>query len=175
MKKLVLIVSVWVVSACTNHLYQGKTTYQDNGKKCEAIVYWNNTTHLFNQTGKPSAVVIRNASNLRSFTFSDSGQNTLQLILPSDEYTDVINNTQGNTELTCGVFSGKITHQNAQTQTTEFQLFCNKKSHPLRPDTSGMKAQTAPYVFTMEPAISVFSWTGEQLDAEVKPICYDEQ
>lgn len=172
MRLAIILISLGVTTACTNHLYQGKTTYEDNGKTCEAIVYWNSTTHLFNSKGKLSSVVIRNASNLRSFTFSDSGEDKLVLVLPSDEYTDVINNTEGNTELTCGVFSGKLDHQDGQRSTTEFQLFCNKISHPLRPDTSGMRAQLTPYVFAMDAPTSEFSWTGQELKAEInKPVC----
>jgi hypothetical protein len=171
MKLAILIMSLGLTTACTNHLYQGKTIYEDNGKTCEAIVYWNSTTHLFNPKGKVSSVVIRNASNLRSFTFSDLGEDKLTLVLPSDEYTDVINNTEGNTELTCGVFSGKLEHQEGQRSTTEFQLFCNKISHPLWPDTCGLRAQTTPFVFTMAPPTSEFSWTGQELKAEIKPVC----
>jgi hypothetical protein len=165
MKYLIIAISITALTACTNHLYQGKTTYQDNGKTCEALVYWNNTTHLFNSEGKPSSVVIRNASNLSSFTFSDTRDENLTLVLPAGDYEDVINNTQNDTELTCGVFSGKNAHQQGKVSLTEFKLFCNKVPNPLKPNTNGIKAKKEPFVFQMLAPKSEFSWKGEALNA----------
>lgn len=171
MKNLTLVLATTFLAACTNHLYQGKTTYQDNGKTCEALVYWNNTTHFFNREGKLSSVVIRNASNPSSFTISDSGDNRLTLMLQSGDYEDVINNTQNDTELVCGVFSGKQSHQKGETSETTFALYCNKIPNPLRPDTSGIRAQAQPYVFKMSEPKSEFSWTGEELKADISLSC----
>ena len=159
------------LTACTSHLYQGKTTYQDNGKTCEALVYWNNTTHLFNSEGKSSSVVIRNASNLGSFTLSDTIEEKLTLILPAGEYEDVINNTKNDTELNCGAFSGKDTHQKGKNSQTEFMLFCNKVPNPLKPNTNGIKAKNEPFIFQMLAPQSKFSWAGEELKAEISLKC----
>lgn len=159
------------LSACTNHLYQGKTTYQDNGKTCEALVYWNNTTHIFNSEGKSSSVVIRNASDLSSFTMSDTREDQLTLMLPSGEYEDVINNTQHDTELACGVFSGKEAHQNGESSVTKFELYCNKIPNPLKPNTSAMKAKSEPFTFQMLAPKSEFSWGGKELKAEISLSC----
>jgi hypothetical protein len=171
MKYLLIAISFSVLTACTNHLYQGKTTYQDNGKTCEALVYWNNTTHMFNSEGKSSSVVIRNASNPGSFTFSDTREDNLTLMLPSGEYEDVINNTLNDTELICGVFSGKDTHQNDGTSVTKFELYCNKIPNPIRPSTNGIKAKSEPFTFQMLAPKSKFSWTGEELKAEISLSC----
>lgn len=38
MKLAILIMSLGLTTACTNHLYQGKTIYEDNGKTCEASI-----------------------------------------------------------------------------------------------------------------------------------------
>jgi hypothetical protein len=171
MKYLIIALSITTLTACTNHLYQGKTTYQDNGKTCEALVYWNNTTHLFNSEGKPSSVVIRNASNPGSFTISDTKEENLTLMLPSGDYEDVINNTQNDSELVCGVFSGKIPHQNGDTSMTTFELYCNKIPNPLKPNTSGMKANSKPFIFEMLAPQSAFSWTGEEIKAELSLSC----
>jgi hypothetical protein len=171
MKYFILIILFPTLTACTNHLYQGKTTYDDNGRDCEALVYWNNTTHLFNSEGKPSSVVIRNASNPGSFTFSDTGEDNLTLMQPSGEYKDVINKTKNDTELVCGVFSGKEAHQSGKASITEFTLFCNKIANPLKPKTNGMKAKTEPFIFKMRVPESEFSWTGEEIKADISLTC----
>ncbi|WP_114325757.1 hypothetical protein [Candidatus Colwellia aromaticivorans] len=171
MKYLFIAISITALTACTNHLYQGKTTYQDNGKTCEALVYWNNTTHIFNSEGKSSSVVIRNASNPGSFTLSDTREENLILMLPSGEYEDVIYNSHNDTELVCGVFSGKGAHQKGEVSRTEFKLFCNKIPNPLKPNTNGIKAKYKPFIFVMLAPKSEFSWAGEELKAEISLSC----
>ena len=165
MKIVCFVAIVSVLSACTNHLYQGKTHYMDQGRECEALVYWYNTTHWLNDSGKATTVVIRNASNASSLQFSEDdlveGRDHINLIESPNDYVQVIGQQNSNSnELNCGYFAGKQAHQNGTTNTTELYLICNKKAHPLRPDVSGLRAQETPYVFNMSAPQSVFSWQG---------------
>ena len=165
--KIVFLVSiVSLLSACTNHLYQGKTLYVDQGRECEAMVYWYNTTHWLNPGGKATTVVIRNASNARSLQFSEddqvAGLDQISLIESPNDYVQVMTQASNNSnELNCGYFAGKQAHQNGSSNTTELFLSCNKKAHPLRPDVSGLGARDTPYVFSMSAPYSVFSWLGD--------------
>lgn len=171
MKYWLILLPLIGCSGCTNYLYQGKTTYAENGKQCDAMVYWNNTTHLFNSDGKPSSVVVRNASNPSSFTFSDQRDDELTLILPSDEYRDVINQTTGDTQLVCGKFEGKQAHEKGLSNRTSFTLYCDKQSHPLKPAPTGMKANSTPYVFEMQEPVAEFSLLGKEIKATVELQC----
>lgn len=176
MKVLLLATLASLLSACTNHLYQGKTLYLEQGRECEAMVYWYNTTHWLNPSGKATTVVIRNASNARSLQFSQddqvAGQDRISLIESPNDYVQVIPQASNNSnELNCGYFVGKQAHQNGTSNTTELFLSCNKKAHPLRPDVSGLRAQDAPYVFSMSAPYSVFSWQGELPPVELDLRC----
>lgn len=175
MKLLTTLLLLLAISACTNHLYQGTTTYQENNKQCEAMVYWYDMSHWFSAGDKPTTVVVRNASNPRSFQISQDntlrGEDKIRLVESNSDYVKVIGEPSTDfTDLDCGYFVGKQAHQQGRSDTTEFYLFCNKKSHPLRPDTSGLRAQIPPYVFSMAPAVSQFSWMGELPNVAAVPL-----
>lgn len=180
MKGLILLMVMATLSACTNHFYQGKTSYIDtkSGDKCEAIVYWTNTTHWFNSQGKPTTVVIKNGSNPSSFNLSEddatASNERINLIVSSDAYQVIIgDNIANHTELNCGYFEGKQAYLDGQSNQTRFYLFCNKKVHPIRGgDTSGLRAQGTPYIFAMAAPVSEFSWTGKIIPTEVNPQCF---
>jgi hypothetical protein len=173
--KLLIPLLLLATTACTNHLYQGTSTYQENNKQCSAMVYWYDMSHWFSDGDKPTTVVVRNASNPRSFQISQDntqpGEDKIRLVESNSDYVKVIGEPSTDfTELDCGYFSGKQAHQKGQSDTTEFYLFCNKKSHPLRPDTSGLRAQKAPYVFNMAPPVSQFSWMAELPNVAAVPL-----
>ncbi|MGO4893710.1 hypothetical protein [Flavobacterium sp. W21_SRS_FM6] len=154
-------------SACTNHLYQGTTTYQENNKQCEAMVYWYDMSTLFSEGEKPSTIVIRNASNPRSFQISQDNKQTnddkIHLVESKSDYSRVIGESKSDfTDVDCGYFAGKQAHQQGLSAVTEFYLYCQKKVHPVRGgDTSGLQARANPYVFKMAEPISAFSWWGK--------------
>lgn len=170
MKLLSALLILLTTTACTNHLYQGTTTYRENNKQCQALVYWYDMSHWFSAGDKPTTVVVRNASNPRTFQISQDNklayEDKILLVESSSDYVKVLGEQSNDfTELDCGYFSGKQAHQQGHSNTTEFYLFCDKKVHPLRGgDTSGLRAQTMPYVFKMAPPLRQFSWWGKLPD-----------
>lgn len=179
MKNTLTLVFILLLSACTNHLYSGATSYEFNDKRCQSIVYWNDLTHFFDREGKATTVVIKTPNgrsySLTSFakgrTEAQSANDRLALILPSGEYIDTINQTTDDTELLCGVFEGQQAHQKTGAKETEFYLYCDKKPHPLRKSTDTMKASETPYIFAMNEPVETFSWfTSEEIKADISMV-----
>ena len=54
MKLTILLITVSFLSACTNSMYLGKASYQDEGKDRKVIVFWNDTTHVLIETENPA-------------------------------------------------------------------------------------------------------------------------
>jgi len=178
MKNTLTLTFVLLLSACTNHLYSGTTSYEFNDKQCRSMVYWNDLTHFFDREGKATTVVIKTPNGrsypLTSFTdgsTDDKADDRLGLILPSGEYIDSVNQTTNDTELLCGVFNGKQAHQETGAKETEFYLYCDKKPHPLRKSTDTMKASETPYIFAMNEPVETFSWfTSEEIKADISMV-----
>jgi hypothetical protein len=124
-------------------------------------VYWNDLTHLFDQEGKATTVVIKTASG-RNYSLTPTSDKSIDgsytLILPSGDFEDSIYHTKGNPDLLCGVFKGKEQHQKVNLKETEFYLYCDKQPHPIRQSTDTMKASKNPYIFEMNETIETFSW-----------------
>jgi hypothetical protein len=178
MKWLTIGLLILSTGACTNHLYQGTTTYQDNDRQCQAMVYWYDMSHWHNTGDKPTTIVVRNASNPSTFNISQDNylgnKDKFGLVESNSDYVKIIGEPDNDfTDVNCGYFSGKQAHQQGQTNTTEFYLFCNKKARPLHAaDTSGLRAQITPYVFNMATPIAKFTWLGELPDPQaVKLSC----
>lgn len=174
MKNTLTLAFVILVSGCTNHLYSGTTSYEFNGKTCHSMVYWNDLTHLFDQDGKATTIVVK-APGGRSYSLTPTdapvAQADYELILPSSDFVDSINATTDDTELLCGKFEGKEQHQQNKAPTTSFFLYCDKKAHPLRKSTDVMKASSSPYIFAMNEPIEAFSWfKAEEIQADISSV-----
>jgi hypothetical protein len=177
MKNALTLVFIVLASGCTSHLYSGTTSYEYNGKTCYSLVYWNDSTHLFNQDGKATTVVIKTPSGRSYFlsTPEDGTDGSLELILPSGEFVATINNSMNegvsDTDLFCGTFHGKKAHQEDKVKQTEFYLYCDQKPHPLRKPTDTMKASETAYVFEMNEPIESFSWfSTEEIKADISQV-----
>jgi len=174
MKNTLALASIVLLSGCTNHLYSGTTSYEFNGKTCHSMVYWSDLTHLFDQEGKATTVVIK-TPNGRSYALTPpidkSTDGSFRLILPPSEFTDSINHTTGDPDLFCGMFKGKEQHQKVNLKETQFYLYCNKKSNSMRKSNDSMKAQESPYIFAMNEPVETFSWfTSEEIKADISVI-----
>lgn len=174
MKNTLTLAFIILLSACTNHLYSGTTSYEFNDKQCRSVVYWNDLTHFFDKEGKATTVVIK-TPNGRSYPFTPftdgSADDRLALILPSGEYIDTINQTTDDTKLLCGVFEGMQAHQKAGAKETDFYLYCDKRPHPLRKSKDTMKASETPYIFAMNEPVETFSWfTSEEIKADISMV-----
>ncbi|WP_412972669.1 hypothetical protein [Glaciecola sp. MF2-115] len=177
MKNTLTLGLIVLVSGCTSHLYSGTSSYEYNGKTCHSLVYWNDSSHPFDKEGKATTVVIKTPSG-RSYSLSpnkdSNGDVSYELILPSGEFTDSVNQTNGDTELFCGLFKGKEAHQERNLQQTEFYLYCDKTAHPLRKSTDTMKASTTPYVFEMNEPVKTITWfKPEEIKADISVVKCD--
>lgn len=163
-----------VISGCSNHLYQGTTSYSYAGKICQAHVFWTNTTHVFDSVGKPSDVVVRLASTEHRFQFENvtGKDDALTVLLPANEYVDVINNSKGENVVLCGKFEGVTAHMQQSTNTTQLSFYCNKKSSQHGMFASHMLARKAPYVFEMEKPTTETSLFGNVIETNLgQPDC----
>nr|WP_297348679.1 hypothetical protein [uncultured Glaciecola sp.] len=168
MKNTLALVFIVLLSGCTNHLYSGTTSYEFNGKTCHSIVYWNDLTHLFDQDGKATTVIIK-APKGRSYSLTPPNDNSVdgsyELILPTgdfaDEFADSDDITRYKTndnEVFCGLFKGKEAHQKANVRQTEFTLYCKKNVRPIRKSIDRMQPSKQPYIFAMNEPVEAFSW-----------------
>jgi hypothetical protein len=184
MKNTLILAFIVSLSGCTNHLYSGTASYEFNGETCHSVVYWNDLTHLFDQEGKATTVVIK-APNGRSYSLRPPNDNSIdssyKLILPTGEFaypsgfddkfadsTDIRGYKTNDNEVFCGLFKGKEEHEKANFRKTEFTLYCEKRIHPIRKSIDRMKPANSPYVFAMNEPIETFSWfKSEEIKADI--------
>lgn len=171
MKLTILLIAVSFLSACTNSLYLGRTSYQDDGKDRKAIVFWNDTTHVLNSDGKPSPVTLLDGCSDYRIQFSEQNDGTLMFVESSSDFSRI--NGMGReidaSTIECGEFLGKKEVSNGNTLKTKALLYCNKITSPLKPGKS-IPARKDPYVFDMEVE-SEFSWFGGEIEPPQKPEC----
>ncbi|GEM_PF-2507344 len=183
---LLLLLTGFFSSACTNHLYQGYTHYQYAGKTCDAMVYWQNTTHLFAPDGLPTDVNIRMASTPKIYRLqneqlsqkNDKGdenkRDSFVLLMPVSEYVDAVNNSQGEQNLVCGRLEGIRAHMQGSKNTTEFTLYCdrggNRKLSITQGSTPQMSARKTAYTFAMQTPVSELSFMKKELEAMKKEL-----
>jgi hypothetical protein len=184
MKNTLTMALILLLSGCTNHLYSGTAAYEFNGETCHSVVYWNDLTHLFDQEGKATTVVIK-APDGRSYSLRPPNDNNLdgsyKLILPTGEFaypdgfddkfadsTDIMSYQTKDNEVFCGLFEGKEAHEKANVRKTEFTLYCEKRIHPIRKSIDRMKPSNTPYIFAMNEPIETFSWfKSEEIKADI--------
>ena len=87
------------MSACTNHLYKGEANYKFNDKDQKVIVYWSNTTNIFDSEGKPDIVTMLDACSDYRIQFSERNDGALIFLGSSSSFNrlndmgEIINST----------------------------------------------------------------------------------
>lgn len=169
--KIILLIAVGFLSACTNNLYLGKTSYLDEGKDKEVIVFWNDTTHIFNTAGKPSPVTLLDGCSDYRIQFSEHKDGELIFLESPSDFSRV--NGMGreidSSTIECGEFLGKKEVSDGSTSQAKALIYCNKIISPLKPGKS-IPAREEPYVFDIEVE-SKFSWLGGEIEPPQKPEC----
>jgi hypothetical protein len=170
MKTINLLLLIILLSGCTNYLYKGTGVYLDGDREQEAIAYWNNTTHIFSQGGKPSTVTLLAACSNYRIQFADHG-GVPKFEVPSGDFRRVrgMGKDIDSSTIECGEFLGKEEVTKKKATTASARIFCDKISSPLNPAKS-IPAREEPYEFDFVIE-SRFSIMGGEIKPPVKPRC----
>ena len=170
-----LFILVGFLSACTNSLYYGETSYQYKEKDHKAVAYWRDQ----DEKGKPDVVTILDGCTDYPIQFSEQNDGTVKFFeAPGnferlDDMGEVINSSK----IECGDFFGKKEiiaeaseedDENASYKAKAL-IYCNKIPHPIRKGTS-MPARKEPYVFNIRYKTEFFFFGGK-IEAPQKPVC----
>lgn len=171
MKISILLIAIGFLSACTNHLYKGETSYLYNGNDQKVIVYWSNTTDMFDSEEKPDVVTMLDACSDYRIQFSEDKDGALTFVESSSDFSRV--NDMGrvidSTAIECGEFLGKKEVTKGDTLKAKALIYCNKIISPLKQGKS-IPARKEPYVFDMQTE-SEFFWFGGKIEPPIKPEC----
>lgn len=172
MKIINLLLPIILLSGCTNYLYKGTGVYLEGDREQEAIVYWNNTTHIFNQAGKPSTVTLLAACSNYRIQFADHG-GVPKFEVSSSDFSRVqgMGKDIDSSSIECGEFLGKEEVTKNKATTAHAFIFCDKRTNPLNlVPSKSIPAREEPYVFDFVIE-SRFSITGGEIEPPVKPGC----
>lgn len=159
------LVFTWVLSGCTNYLYQGQFSGTDAyGKERHYILYWPKTEQLLGTTKAGPAVLLTECS-LTKIDFDDQPQG---IIFRGEQERDRLpgsNSSVGRDQL-CGKILNYAELADISAGNIQLEIDCEPISDDFAIQPRNYpKAKPGPYVIPVIEKIKKWSLTGETLPA----------
>lgn len=170
---LLLAVSLWLASGCTNFLYQGELAAQDAyGKERHFVLYWTKTDPLFGQAKAGPAMLLTECSPSTRIDFDDQPEGIVFRGMPGfdrlPEQTVVLDRDQ-----ICGKVLNYTTLREAHAGPLAMAIYCQPvpgDGFAVQP-RNYLAVKPEPYSFPIVEKIKRWSLFGETLSGPPVPEC----
>jgi hypothetical protein len=170
---LLLAVSLWLTSGCTNVLYQGEVDAQDSyGKERHFVLYWTKTDPLLGQAKAGPAVLLIECSPFTRIEFDDQPEGIVFRGMPGfDRLLEQA--AVPERDPICGKVINYTTLREAHAGPLAVAIYCQPvpgDSFAIQP-RNYLAAQAEPYSFPVVEKIERWSLFGETLSGPPVPAC----
>lgn len=156
MKKLILIIAVGFLQACTTQMYVAQTTFIDNDEECTAQGYWYKTDYIFGVKAD-RVLSIASGGGRKSVEFKESDG---RMVFQGDAARDVkvIGEKPAGQKFVCGWVEDLAELVQFEGDKLVLNMHCKAKTDSLSKAKGYIPASEAPYSFTVskEELMSLF-------------------
>jgi len=175
MRRFILFVcasTLWLVSGCTNYLYQGEISARDAyGKERQFVLYWTKKEPLIGAATAGPAILLTECSPLTRIDFSERAEGVVFL---SSTDRDRLPGQGGevNPNLICGKFTGYARLTEVKEGALAVAILCEPIPNDFAVEPRNyLAAQVQPYSFPIVEKVRRWRVLGETLEAPPVPVC----
>lgn len=171
--KITSLLSIITVSACANHVYQGKISALDSkGKERDVVLYWTKTDPLLGKAKAGPASLLTECGIPIQFTEQENG--IIFRGMPGQDQR-VIGKAEDEIDILCGRFNGHYKFTEISDGTVSISVYCVPvlDEFSIASQRSYINASQTPYQLpvTSKKQLSFF---GKIPNAPEPPICPEE-